>query len=192
LCAENNIQVCVPSTSAQYFHLLRRQVRDAKRIPLVLLAPKSLLRHPKTMSRPGELADGQFELVLPDPALQSNAPARRILLCAGKVFFDLAAEREKQKIKDVAILRLEQLYPFPEWHLSKTLEPFSHAQEIFWVQEEPRNMGAWTFINQRIGESLPFPRPITYIGRPESSAPATGSHKIHRQEQAALVHAAFA
>jgi multifunctional 2-oxoglutarate metabolism enzyme len=192
LCAENNIQVCVPTTSAQYFHLLRRQVRDARRIPLILLTPKSLLRHPGTMSRPSELAEGQFEPVLADPAFQKNELANRVLLCTGKVYSDLAAERDKQRIKDVAILRLEQLYPFPEWHLSKALESFSHAQEIFWVQEEPRNMGAWTFINQRIGMSLPFPRPITYIGRPESSAPATGSHKMHLQEQTSLIRAAFA
>jgi multifunctional 2-oxoglutarate metabolism enzyme len=192
LCAENNIQVCVPSTSAQYFHLLRRQVRDAKRIPLILLTPKSLLRHPKTMSRPSELADGQFELVLSDPTLESAELVKRILLCSGKVYYDLAAEREKRKIQDVAILRLEQLYPFPEWHLSQALEPFSHAQEIFWVQEEPRNMGAWMFIFQRIGESLPFPRPITYIGRPESSAPATGSFKVHQREQTSLIRSAFA
>jgi multifunctional 2-oxoglutarate metabolism enzyme len=192
LCAENNIQVCVPTTAAQYFHLLRRQMRDAKRVPLVVLTPKSILRHPMTMSRPHELADGQFEPVLSDRTLEKGESVRRVLLCSGKVFYDLMAERKRQNNREVAIVRLEQLYPFPEWHISQALEPFSRAKEIFWVQEEPRNMGAWTFLDHRIGKSLPFPRPVSYVGRSESAAPATGSFKIHQQEQAALIHAAFA
>jgi len=191
LCAADNIRVCIPTTAAQYFHLLRRQVRDAKRIPLVVLTPKSTLRHPGTMSKPRQVADGTFELVLDDAQATDKDAVRRILVCSGKVFYDLQAEGEKRKNPETAIVRIEQLYPFPEWNVSNVLGSYTHAREVVWVQEEPQNQGAWNFVRQRIADSLPFGRAIRYIGRPESSNTATGSLRAHRMEQAAMVSAAF-
>jgi len=191
LCAEDNMQICYPTTASQYFHLLRRQVRDAKRIPLVVMTPKSILRHPGAASRLQDLAGGQFDLVLDDPAIPEKPSVRRALLCTGKVFYDLQAEREKRKIQDIAIIRIEQLYPFPEWNLSRILGAYPRLKEICWVQEEPQNMGAWNFINRFIGSALPVVRDFRYIGRPGSSSPASGSFKTFRKEQESLVRAAF-
>ncbi|MBP1601134.1 MAG: sucA [Acidobacteria bacterium] len=191
LCAADNIRVCIPTTAAQYFHLLRRQVRDAKRIPLVVMTPKSTLRHPGTMSNPREVADGAFELVLDDARAKDKDAVRRILACSGKVYFDLQAEQEKRRNPEIAVVRIEQLYPFPEWNVSNVLGAYAHAREVVWVQEEPQNQGAWNFVRQRIADSLPFGRAIRYVGRPESPNTATGSLKAHRREQAALVNAAF-
>jgi multifunctional 2-oxoglutarate metabolism enzyme len=191
LCAEDNMRVCSPTTAAQYFHLLRRQMRDAKRIPLVVMTPKSTLRHPKAASKAQDLAEGQFELVFDDPSIQDRNTVQRALLCAGKIYYDLAAEQEKRGDTHIAIVRVEQLYPFPEWNLSKILGAFPRIQEIFWVQEEPQNMGAWNYINRHLAHTFPFGREFRYIGRPESSSPATGSFRVFCREQEALVRAAF-
>jgi 2-oxoglutarate dehydrogenase E1 component len=185
LCAEDNMSVCNPTTASQYFHLLRRQVRDAKRIPLVVMTPKSILRNPKSASRPEEIADGEFHLVLPDPAISD----RRILLCSGKIYYDLLQEQEKRNSSHVAIIRLEQLYPFPDWNLSEVFSAFSRAKEICWVQEEPQNMGAWSFVYRHT--SVPRGRDFKYIGRPERASPAAGSLKLHRREQQAVITQAF-
>jgi len=191
LCAEDNMQVCYPTTGSQYFHLLRRQVRDAKRIPLVVMAPKSILRHPGAASSPQELAEGQFDLVLDDPAVQDRQSVRRVLLCAGKVFYDLRSEQQKRKLEQIALIRIEQLYPFPEWNLSRVLGEYARLNEVRWVQEEPQNMGAWNFINRYIASTLPFVRDFRYIGRPASASPASGSFKTFRKEQDSLIRAAF-
>jgi multifunctional 2-oxoglutarate metabolism enzyme len=191
LCAEDNMRVCSPTTAAQYFHLLRRQMRDAERIPLVVMTPKSTLRHPKAASKAQDLAEGQFELVLDDPAIQDKKTVRRVLLCSGKVYFDLAAEQEKRGETGISIVRVEQLYPFPEWNLSKIFEALPRIQEVFWVQEEPQNMGAWNYIYRHVAHTFPFGREFRYVGRPESSSPATGSFKVFRREQEAIVCAAF-
>ncbi|MBN2318215.1 MAG: multifunctional oxoglutarate decarboxylase/oxoglutarate dehydrogenase thiamine pyrophosphate-binding subunit/dihydrolipoyllysine-residue succinyltransferase subunit [Acidobacteria bacterium] len=191
LCAEDNMRVCFPTTPAQYFHLLRSQMRDAKQIPLVLLTPKSILRHPKSLSRPRELAEGQFEMVLDDPIVEEKASIGRVLLCSGKIYYDLLAEREKKNKSSVAIVRVEQIYPYPEWNLSKIMSDYSHVREIFWVQEEPQNMGAWNFISRHMEHSFSIGRSFRYIGRPESSSPAAGSHKVHLKEQAKIMHDAF-
>jgi 2-oxoglutarate dehydrogenase E1 component len=191
LCAEDNVRVCSPTTASQYFHLLRRQVRDAKRIPLVVMTPKSMLRDSRAYSRPQELADGQFELILVVPAVQDRQSIRRVLLCTGKVCYDLLAEQQRRQDLSVAIIRLEQLYPFPEWNLSKSLGNFDRAREIFWVQEEPQNMGAWSFVNRHIAHNIRFGRAFRYIGRPESASPASGLLKTYRKEQEAIVAAAF-
>jgi len=187
LCAEDNMRVCVPTTAAQYFHLLRRQMRDAKQIPLVVMTPKSILRHPKASSAPKEFAGGEFNLVLNDQAVSDPQSIRRVLLCAGKVYYDLLKEREERKKPQVAIIRVEQLFPFPEWHLSEALAVFPHVEEVCWVQEEPQNMGAWNFISRHMGHTFPFGRDFRYIGRPERASPASGSFKVFRQEQQALV-----
>jgi 2-oxoglutarate dehydrogenase complex dehydrogenase (E1) component-like enzyme len=191
LCAEDNMRVCFPTTAAQYFHLLRRQMRDAKRIPLIVLTPKSTLRHPAAASDAQDLTNGQFELALDDRAVEDKESVQRVLLCSGKVYYDLLSEQQKRKALQIAIVRVEQLYPFPEWNLFNILKSFSRAGEICWVQEEPQNMGAWHYINRHLARSFPFGREFRYIGRPESSSPATGSFKTYRKEQEALVRAAF-
>jgi 2-oxoglutarate decarboxylase len=191
LCAEDNMRVCYPTTAAQYFHLLRRQMRDEKRIPLVVMTPKSILRHPGSASRAQDLAEGEFQLLLDDPDVSDKRSVTRVLLCTGKVYYDLVAEQKKRKNPHVAILRVEQLYPYPEWHLSSTIETYPRIEEICWVQEEPRNMGAWHYISRQISHLLPFGRDFRYIGRPESASPAAGSLKIYHKEQKALVDAAF-
>ncbi|PYU95582.1 MAG: multifunctional oxoglutarate decarboxylase/oxoglutarate dehydrogenase thiamine pyrophosphate-binding subunit/dihydrolipoyllysine-residue succinyltransferase subunit [Acidobacteria bacterium] len=191
LCAEDNIQVCYPSTPAQYFHVLRRQMRDARRKPLIVMTPKSLLRHPRATSHPQELADGSFSLVLDDPYVQDKDSVRRVLLCSGKIYYDLLLERERRNSAHIAIARVEQFHPFPEWNIANTLASYTRAKEIFWVQEEPQNMGAWPFLRHLIPQTLPVGRALRYVGRPESASPAAGSLKVHRQEQSAVVNAAF-
>ncbi len=191
LCAEDNIQVCYPSTPAQYFHVLRRQMRDARRKPLIVITPKSLLRHPRATSHPQELADGSFSLVLDDPYVQDKDSVRRVLLCSGKIYYELALEREQRNSAHIAIARVEQFHPFPEWNIANTLASYTRANEIFWVQEEPQNMGAWPFLRHLIPQTLPVGRALRYVGRPESASPAAGSLKVHRQEQSAVVNAAL-
>ncbi len=191
LCAEDNLRVCIPTTAAQYFHLLRSQMRDAKRVPLVVMTPKSVLRHPKTTCKIRELTEGQFELVLKDTTIQDVQSIQRVLLCTGKVYYDLLAEREKRKNSTTAIIRLEQLYPIPEWNLTEILKSHSHAKEIYWVQEEPQNMGAWNHISRHIANIAAFGREFRYIGRPERASPGPGSLKAFRREQEALLRAAF-
>lgn len=192
LCAEDNMQVCYPSSAAQYFHLLRRQMRDARRKPLVIMTPKSLLRHPRASSKSEELAKGSFNVVLDDAGLADRAAVKRVLFCTGKVYYDLLAEREKQKCSHIVLIRLEQIYPFPEWHIANLMGEYKRAKEVFWVQEEPQNMGAWPFLRHRLPAALPFGRAVQYVGRPESASPAAGSLKMHRQEQAAVITTAFA
>jgi len=191
LCAEDNMRVCSPSTAAQYFHLLRRQMRDAKRIPLVVMTPKSILRHPRTMSKPQELAEGRFELVLDDAGVKDKEAIQRVLLCSGKIYYDLLVEQERRKSREIAVVRIEQLYPYPEWNIANVFQGYNRAKQICWVQEEPQNMGAWRYIRHRLGQHLPFGREFRYIGRPESASPSAGSLRTHRKEQAALVNAAF-
>ncbi|WP_165070376.1 2-oxoglutarate dehydrogenase E1 component [Paludisphaera rhizosphaerae] len=187
LCAEENIQVCVPSTPAQYFHMLRRQVRRNFRKPLIVMTPKSLLRRKEAVSPVDQLVVGSFRDVLDDPT-QPRA-ARRLILCSGKVYYDLAAKRaEAGKDKDVAIVRVEQLYPFPAEELKKTLLGYPEVRDWVWAQEESQNMGAWSFIAPRLEELMGFP--FQYVGRDASASPATGSKLIHDREQNELVEAA--
>lgn len=191
LCAEQNMQVCCPTTPAQHFHLLRRQMRDARQIPLIAMTPKSLLRHPKAVSKARDLSHGQFEPVLKDPNIRDSEIVRRLLICAGKVYYDLLAEQEKRPSPDTAIVRIEQLYPFPDRYFSKILEFYPKILEAFWVQEEPQNMGAWNYIHRHIIPSLPVGCDFRYVGRPERASPASGSYRIYRQEQEKLVQAAY-
>ncbi|QEH36292.1 Multifunctional 2-oxoglutarate metabolism enzyme [Aquisphaera giovannonii] len=188
LCAEENIQVAVPTTPAQYFHLLRRQVRRNFRKPLVVMTPKSLLRHKAAVSPVDQLVVGSFRNVLDDP--EASERARRVLLCSGKVYYDLLARREAVgKQREVAIIRVEQLYPWPADELKKILARYASAQEWVWVQEESQNMGAWTFAAPRLQELMGSP--FQYVGRDASASPATGSKLVHDQEQAELVDAAI-
>jgi len=191
LCAEDNIQVCNCTTPAQYFHLLRRQVYDGVRKPLVLMTPKSLLRHPRVIATLDELTTGHFQEVLDETEPISKEQVDRIILCSGKIYYELWQGRESLKTKNMALLRVEQLYPFPEAQIRGLLQKYPKAHEILWVQEEPQNMGAWGFISPRLSRLLPTDRQLRYVGRPESASPATGSLKIHQEEQKAIIEAAL-
>ncbi|MDD5543946.1 MAG: multifunctional oxoglutarate decarboxylase/oxoglutarate dehydrogenase thiamine pyrophosphate-binding subunit/dihydrolipoyllysine-residue succinyltransferase subunit [Acidobacteriia bacterium] len=191
LCARSNIRVAYCTTSAQYFHLLRRQAL-AKPKPLVLFTPKSLLRFPDAGSSIAEFSGGKFQPVLSDPGVLNAATVRRILLCSGKVYYDLQAERKRLNDLATAILRLEQLYPFPERLLHEALSSFQAAKDYRWVQEEPENMGAWHFMDGYVRAVLPPDAHWRYVGRPESASSATGSHTIHQMEQRKIETEAFA
>ena len=192
LCADDNIQVVYPSTPAQYFHLLRRQVVRPWRKPLVVMTPKSLLRHPAAVSPLDELTRGTFRRVIPDEVAAKNANAiRRILLCSGKIYFELLEERSRLKRDDVAIVRLEQLYPLHREELKAALAPFGEATPVWWVQEEPENMGAWWFLRIHLGETLWGRHPLFYVARPASASPASGSSAAHKIEQRAIIDGAF-
>jgi 2-oxoglutarate dehydrogenase E1 component len=186
--AEENIQICNATTPAQYFHLLRRQVTVPFRKPLFILTPKSLLRHPLVVSPVSDLSRGAFEPVIDDPA--AAAGVKRVLLCSGKVYYDLRDHREKNRRFDVAIVRVEQLYPFPAAQLGAIAARFAGA-DVYWVQEEHRNFGAWGFMVEQLRAALPHVNPV-YAGRPESASPATGLLKVHRVEQQKVVESAFA
>ncbi|MDX2033582.1 MAG: multifunctional oxoglutarate decarboxylase/oxoglutarate dehydrogenase thiamine pyrophosphate-binding subunit/dihydrolipoyllysine-residue succinyltransferase subunit [Blastocatellia bacterium] len=189
LCAEDNIQVCNPTTPAQYFHLLRRQVRQEMRKALFVMTPKSLLRLPQAVSSLDQLVSGGFYPVIGD----SVAPAGvdRVLICSGKVYYDVAAELEKNNAGRIAILRLEQFYPFPQSLLQQWLAAYGNAREIFWVQEEPQNMGGWNFMRPRLEALLRSGQTLRYVGRAASASPATGSYTIHQLEQQAFLREAL-
>jgi 2-oxoglutarate dehydrogenase E1 component len=190
LCAENNWQVCNLTTPAQYFHALRRQIHRTFRKPLILLTPKSLLRHKLAVSKIAEFSDGAFRLVLPDPAPLDAEQVRRVLLCSGKVYYDLVVGREQRDISDIALVRVEQLYPFPADEIAAELARYPNATDVCWVQEEPWNMGAWHFMYHRLLPVLGGRVP-RYIGRDEAASPATGSYKIHQAEQADIIDRAL-
>jgi 2-oxoglutarate dehydrogenase E1 component len=189
LCAAGNMQVAVPTTAAQYFHLLRRQAHMERLKPLVVLTPKSLLRSQAATSHRAEIESGCFRELLSDP--EGPERPRRLLLCSGKVAFDLLGHRSAAGAEGTAIVRLEQLYPFPREQVRELLEQSDQLEEICWVQEEPRNMGAWSFVQQRMEGLLPEGRRLAYVGRPASGSPATGSATIHHAEQEQLVRQAF-
>ncbi len=186
LCGEDNIQVCQPSTAAQYFHLLRRQALRRWRKPLIVLTPKSMLRHKDSASPAAELSRDRFLNVVPDAQVQD---AQRLILCTGKIGHELKREREKRKDTSTAVVFLDQLYPFPEDELKQVLEGYPNLRDILWVQEEPANMGALFFVQPRI-ERLAG-RPIRSLKRSASGSPATGSAKAHTLEQQTLVTLAF-
>ena len=191
LCAENNMQVCNVTTPAQYFHLLRRQIKSAMKIPLVIMTPKSLLRHPDAKSSKEEFIKGKFEEVIDDSSIKNKKSVSRILLTSGKVYYDLLKHRDENKIKNAAIIRLEQFYPYPAKQITKVLSSYSSVREIIWVQEEPENMGAWSFLSQRLLGNLSPKCKLDFVGRPESASPAVGSSRISTQQQKKLVKDAF-
>ncbi len=190
LAAEDNIQLIYPSSPAQFFHALRRQMLRRWRKPLVVLTPKSLLRHPKAVSPLGDLAAGGFKDVIPDE-LQRDGPPEKVLLCTGKVYYDLLAYRQEHGRDDVAIVRLEQLYPLKRDALAAAIGDYPEGRPVCWVQEEPQNMGAWPFMRLSFGDSLFGRWPLCGISRAESASPATGSAASHKLEQARLVETAF-
>jgi 2-oxoglutarate dehydrogenase E1 component len=192
LCAEDNLRVACPSTPASYYRLLRAQARAARK-PLVVMTPKSLLRHPGCISPLAEFADDRFQPLLDDPGADP-AQVAQVLLCSGKVYYDLAKRRQERDARGVALVRLERLYPFPAAELRALLARYPSAADFRWVQEEPRNQGAWQFVRARLLEredTAQLGRALGYAGRPESAAPATGSHRAHQQELEALLDQAF-
>ena len=191
MSADDNIQVCQPTTPAQIFHLLRRQVHRKIRKPLIVMSPKSLLRHPAAVSSLEELTTGRFARVLPDAMGVPMAAAKHVVVCSGKVYYDLIAERQSRNINDVAVIRAEQLYPFPEQEMATVLAQYADNKPVFWLQEEPRNMGAWPRLAMQYGDRLMNKWPLTCISRAASASPATGSATRHKTEQAAILDRAL-
>src|ERR1051325_1192002 len=184
LCAEGNMQVVYPTTPAQYFHALRRQDKNDPRKPLIVMTPKSLLRHPMATSTLDDLTSGRFEPVIPDHV---DGDVSRVILTSGKVYYDLHAARKSA----IPIIRVEQFYPFPHPMIAAALQQYPEAKEVLWVQEEPRNMGAWPFLHERLASMLFQGQTLRYVGRPISASPATGSHHRHEEQQRAIVESAI-
>jgi 2-oxoglutarate dehydrogenase E1 component len=191
LCAEDNIQVCQPTTPAQFFHLLRRQVHRSIRKPLVVATPKSGLRDRRWRSPIGDLTTGSFEEVLPDPAVTDRGAVTRVVLGSGKVMVEAASRRDELGVP-VPVIRVEQLYPWPTEQLARELATYPACTEIVWLQEEPENMGPWNASKGHLYDGLAEGRTVRRISRSEEGSPATGSHAIHVQEQDMILHAAFA
>jgi 2-oxoglutarate dehydrogenase E1 component len=191
LAAEHNMQIATPSTPAQYYHLLRRQIVRQWRKPLVVFTPKSLLRHRSVVSSLDELAAGAFRRVLADDEVAARGAADRVLLCSGKLYHDLIERRAELERGDVAIVRIEQLYPLPWREIDAALRPFADGTPVVWVQEEPANMGAWQFMRMHFGEQLFGRFPFSGITRTESASPATGSHGSHQREHADILRQAL-
>ncbi len=189
LCGDYNMQIVNPTTPAQFFHLLRRQMFVPWRKPLIVFTPKGLLRHPRCVSPVRDLAQGTFQEILDDPT--SPAKATKLVFCCGRVYYDLVAAREERKVDDMAIIRVEQLYPFHFDRASELVSKYSSVKEWYWVQEEPKNMGAWKFIDQRLSQILPHGQEATYIGRELSASTAAGSYALSKREYAAMIEALF-
>src|SRR5690606_23756681 len=188
MAAETNMRICNCTTAAQYFHLLRRQAALLKTdpLPLIVMTPKSLLRHPQAASSLQELAEGQWQPVIDDPS-SDPAQVRRLILCSGKIYVDLISNEKRQERPEIAIVRVEQLYPFPAEELQRIYERYPHLQEVLWVQEEAQNMGAWEFVRPLIEDQLPDTLPLRYVGRPRRASPAEGSTAWHQTNQAAII-----
>ncbi|TNW09573.1 2-oxoglutarate dehydrogenase E1 component, partial [Xylella fastidiosa] len=186
LCALENMLVCVPTTPAQAFHMIRRQMRMSTRKPLIVMTPKSLLRHKLAVSTLDELANGKFQHIIPDDAADPKH-VKRIVMCAGKVYYDLFENQQKRSQNDVAIIRIEQLYPFPRALLASELKRFNKATDVVWCQEEPQNQGAWYQIKHHLQAVLAHAQRLHYAGRSSSPSPAVGHMAEHMAEQESLV-----
>ncbi|MGH7557725.1 MAG: 2-oxoglutarate dehydrogenase E1 component [Gemmatimonadota bacterium] len=191
LSAEDNLQVCNLTTPAQLFHALRRQMHRDFRKPLVVMSPKSLLRHKLAVSRIGEFTDGGFKRVLDESELANRDAVRRLLLCSGKVYYTLLEVRRERLLEDTAIARIEQLYPFPHAELNELVSEYLNLRQLVWVQEEPENMGAWRHVRHQLEPHVPKGVALRYVGRQEAASPATGSHRVHAEEEKALVEMAL-
>ncbi|HPB76206.1 MAG TPA: 2-oxoglutarate dehydrogenase E1 component, partial [Chromatiaceae bacterium] len=191
LCAEDNVQVCVPSTPAQMFHLLRRQMLRNYRRPLIVMTPKSLLRHRLATSSLDELESGRFQPVIGEIDNLDPQAIKRVILCSGKVFFDLLEARRSRGLTDVAILRIEQLYPWPRAQFEAALAPYTAATEFIWCQDEHKNQGAWDQIKHRFHRLLAENRRVGYVGRAPSAAPACGHRHVHVEQQERLIDEAL-
>jgi len=191
LCAQNNIQVCVPSTPAQMFHMLRRQMLRKYRKPLIVMTPKSLLRHKLAVNTLDDICLGSFQSVIDDIDDLKNEKVTRVVMCCGKVYYDLLVQRREAELEHVVIIRIEELYPFPAESLNIVLEKYKNAVELIWCQEEPKNQGAWDYFEPRFAAKLEHNYMVEYVGREPSAAPAVGSAKVHAQQQKKLIREAL-
>jgi 2-oxoglutarate dehydrogenase E1 component len=192
LAADNNMQICQPTTASQIFHVLRRQMVRMFRKPLVLMTPKSLLRNKDATSPLSEFTKGEFRTVIGElDAAIDAAKVKRVIVCSGKVYYDLVKKREERKAGDVAILRIEQLYPFPHKAFATELKKYPNATDIVWCQDEPQNQGAWFFVQHYIHENMLEGQKLGYAGRPASASPAVGYAHLHQEQQKALLDQAF-
>ncbi|QYK14499.1 2-oxoglutarate dehydrogenase E1 component [Shewanella rhizosphaerae] len=191
LCANHNMQVCVPSTPAQVYHMLRRQVVRPMRRPLVVMSPKSLLRHPLAVSSLEELAEGTFQNVIAEIDELDSSKVDRVVFCSGKVYFELLEKRRKENLDNVALIRVEQLYPFPHEDMAQILAQYQHVKDFVWCQEEPQNQGAWYCSQHHFWAAIPAGAQLTYAGREASAAPACGYPALHTQQQESLINSAL-
>jgi 2-oxoglutarate dehydrogenase E1 component len=191
LCAEHNMQVCVPSTAGQFFHMIRRQIERPMRKPLIVMTPKSLLRKKEAATPLAELATGGFQVIIPEVEKLAAKKVKRVIFCAGKVYYDLAAERARRAIEDIAIERIEQLYPFPHEEFQARIETYPNAKSIVWAQEEPGNQGAWHRIQHYLLRHMRSDQQLAYAGRASSASPAVGYLQLHNEQQKELVEAAL-
>jgi 2-oxoglutarate dehydrogenase E1 component len=191
LCADHNWQVCVPSTPAQVYNMLRRQAVRPMRKPLIVMSPKSLLRHPLAVSSLDELATGVFHNVIDEIDELPAQQVERVIMCSGKVYYDLLEQRRENELNKVAIVRVEQLYPFPQLELDKVVEKYAHVKDWVWCQEEPQNQGAWYCSQHHFNNAIPDGAKLTYAGREASASPAVGYISVHNQQQKALIEQAL-
>ena len=191
LAAEGNMRITNPTTPAQWFHLLRRQAKIAKLRPLIVMTPKSLLRLPQATSDPSELSNGQFMPVIADPTVTDDSQIERLILCTGKVYYDIANSSLRNDATKTAIGRVELLYPFPQQSILKLVSRYSNLREVVWVQEEPRNMGARAHMSPRLLHILPNEISFGYVGRPERASPGEGYPVAHSEEQNRIVRTAL-
>ncbi len=191
MCAEHNWQVCIPSTPAQVYHMLRRQTIRPMRRPLIVMSPKSLLRHPLAVSELDELANGSFQNAIGEVDKLDPAQVKRVVMCSGKVYFDLLEHRRKSELTDVAIIRIEQLYPFPHDEIAVIFKEYQHVEQFVWCQEEPQNQGAWYASQHHFWEAIPQNAKLRYAGRAASASPAVGYMSVHVKQQQALIEDAL-
>jgi len=189
LCGNDNMQIVNPTTPSQLFHLLRRQILADVLKPLIVFTPKGLLRHPACVSFVSDLTKGSFETIIPDPLTISRP--KKVIFCSGRIYYDLNAQRSKEKIDDTAIVRIEQLYPLDSERFQEVIKPYAACDVFYWVQEEPANMGAWSHVQPVLDELLPKDKQLFYIGRPGSASPAVGSHVLHKREYQMIMDALF-
>jgi 2-oxoglutarate dehydrogenase E1 component len=193
LAADNNMQIVQPTTASQIFHLLRRQMVRMFRKPLVIMTPKSLLRNKDATSPLSEFTKGEFKTVIGELNAEIDAgKVKRVIACSGKVYYDLVKKRDEKKATDTAIIRVEQLYPFPHKAFAAEIKKYSGASEVVWCQDEPQNQGAWFFVQHYIHENLLEGQKLGYAGRPASASPAVGYAHLHQEQQKALLDQAFA
>jgi 2-oxoglutarate dehydrogenase E1 component len=191
LCAEHNIQVVVPTTAAQYFHMIRRQIERPMRKPLIVMTPKSLLRKKEAASPIAELTTGTFQVIVPETEKISSKKVKRVVFCAGKVYYDIVAERAKRAIDDVAVVRIEQLYPFPHEEFEAQIDSYPAAKSVVWAQEEPANQGAWHRLQHYLLRHMRPDQQLSYAGRDSAASPAVGYLQLHNEQQKALVEQAL-
>jgi 2-oxoglutarate dehydrogenase E1 component len=192
LCANNNMQVCVPTTPAQMFHMLRRQLVRPLRKPLIVMSPKSLLRHKLSVSQLDDLTSGSFQEVIQEVDALVSKEVTKVVMCSGRVYYDLLERRRNDERYDVAILRVEQLYPFPERELKQALRRYAGAEKFVWCQEEPINQGAWSAIRDNLQRAVGADRRVECVARPEAASPAVGYFELHTRQLRDLLAAVFA